>query len=220
MQQVIGSQEYKKIGEALYDKTVENSARWNIIQEKENEKNVYGTGWNYIEKGSNIANYGNAKYNWLVNYDTEEIIKLEDESYNHLNGSSSIAVKDGLVFSYDSAYANADKESFGEHSKLYSFDIDKYPDIESRQNAPEGYDRVEVEDVSEFIDENTHALKFNGNNYIEIESETSFDFSNGFTCVYYGTVEGLISALDDRRSRRAFRYLEWKRYILRAKGGI
>ena len=209
MQQVIGSQEYKKIGETLCDRTAENSAIWNIIQEKENDKKIYGTGWNYIEKGSNLENYGKAKYNWLINYETEEIIKLEDESYSHLNGSSTVAIKDGLMFYYDAANANTDVESFGENTTLYYYDNDTYGTIEKRKEGYEKekghyaneegafYDRIKAIDAKDFIDNDEHAFKFNGNNYIEIKQDSGFDFSNGITFDFFGQIDGNVSALAD-----------------------
>lgn len=39
--------EENKLGIALHDKTLENSAIWDIIK---TEDTIYGTGWNYIEK--------------------------------------------------------------------------------------------------------------------------------------------------------------------------
>lgn len=63
------------LGTTLYDKNLENSNKWNIISINE-KKQIYGTGWNYIKKGDNIPDYGNAKNEWLVNYETGEIIRI------------------------------------------------------------------------------------------------------------------------------------------------
>jgi len=49
-----------KIGKELYDKNIQNSNRWHIfINSEENE--IYGTGWNYIEKGIQIGSYGETR---------------------------------------------------------------------------------------------------------------------------------------------------------------
>ncbi len=53
--------EYSKLGKTLADRNVDNSSIWDIIVEKSNNK-TYGTGWNYIEKGTTIEGYGKSKY--------------------------------------------------------------------------------------------------------------------------------------------------------------
>ncbi len=200
MQAVTNNDEKGKLGKPLYDRTVENSSIWDIIVEKENS-NLYGTGWNYIEKGNSIEGYGEAKYHWLVNYETGEIIQLEEDSYNHLDYNSTVAVKDGLVFNYDSANANANIDSLGENTKLYYYDAQKYNTVESRAKAYEdekeknvtnyvGYDRQKSENINDYLDEKTGAFKFNGNNYIEIYNENGFDFSKGLTFEFYGNILG------------------------------
>lgn len=71
------------IGTELYDKTLANGNKWNIIVENESQT-IYGTGWNFIIKGTEIENYGQTQYNWLVNYYNGEIRKLENNSYTHI----------------------------------------------------------------------------------------------------------------------------------------
>ena len=52
------------IGKKLYDKTLANGNKWNIIILNDSQKK-YGTGWNYIQKGTNIDSYGVTKNNSL-----------------------------------------------------------------------------------------------------------------------------------------------------------
>ncbi len=138
MQEIINGEEHSKIGVMLCDKTAENGGRWDIIQVKDDNDTTYGTGWNYIEKGSDLANYGSAKYNWLVNYETGEIINIEEKKYNHLSFNETVAVTDGLVFCYDSANVNSSSESFGENSKLYYYDTDLYGTSNNLYGRPLG----------------------------------------------------------------------------------
>ena len=44
-----------KLGEELYDKGLYDGERWDMVFTK--EKN-YGTGWNYLEKGTVLEDYG------------------------------------------------------------------------------------------------------------------------------------------------------------------
>jgi len=117
-EKVQNSEETSKyeIGTKLYDKTLENGSNWKIIVENENSK-TYGTGWSFIEKGTNIMDYGESKYAWLVNYETGEKVRLEDESYTELDYSSSMAVTDGLIFNIDPTIL----EGYTEEDKITTY---------------------------------------------------------------------------------------------------
>lgn len=73
---------------------------WNVIIINDSKK-TYGTNWNYITKNTYIPNYGNTEYEYLVNYNTGDIIQLQTDNYINLSYSSSLAVTDGLVFNAD-----------------------------------------------------------------------------------------------------------------------
>ena len=136
MNATISDGKYTKLGVSLYDKTATNGEKWAIIQDKNNLENTYGTGWNYIEEGTNLENYGKARYNWIMNYETGEIKELEKDNYNYFNFESTVAVKEGLVFNYDSANVNVESlESFGDNAKLYYYDDEKYNSVETHQDA-------------------------------------------------------------------------------------
>ena len=87
-----------KLGTILYDKNAENSTIWDVIVANEI---TYGTNWNYVEKGTNIEGYGTTQNNWLVNYETGEIIELEEGEYTRLTHGDNIGVTDGLIFNLD-----------------------------------------------------------------------------------------------------------------------
>lgn len=107
------------IGKPLYDKTIENGNKWDIIVENETQK-TYGTGWYLILKGTEIANFGKTNNVWIVNYTTGEMNKMEN-NYVELSYENGLAVTDGLVFNVD--FLNmSDINSWGNGIKLYGFD--------------------------------------------------------------------------------------------------
>lgn len=105
------------IGEKLYDRTLENGDKWNIIVENDSQK-VYGTGWNFIAKDTEIQNYGKTKYSWLVNYNTG-VVKQVDDGFTELSYKSSLAVTDNLVLNIDAT--NLENDEWG--------DIEKHGDV-------------------------------------------------------------------------------------------
>lgn len=87
------------IGEELVDKTLENGDKWNIVVNNDTLEQ-YGTGYNYIKKGTEILNYGETQYEWLVNYNSGEVIQL-DSKYTNLSYKTGLAVTDNLVLNID-----------------------------------------------------------------------------------------------------------------------
>ena len=98
------------IGEELFDRTLENGDKWNIVIDNETLKQ-YGTGYNHITKGTEISNYGKTQYDWIVDYNSGEIIQLSTE-YTSLSYKSSLAVTDNLVLNIDAT--NLENENWGD----------------------------------------------------------------------------------------------------------
>ena len=110
------------VGTPLYTKSLENSNRWIMISINET-KETYGTGWYYIEKDTELENYGKTKSEWLVKYETGEVIRLEENGYVKLSYDSGIAVTKGLVFNVDSTnMTTGDPSSWGDGVELNGFD--------------------------------------------------------------------------------------------------
>ena len=147
------------IGKTLYSNTLENSNRWNVIVINDTQK-VYGDGYKYIEKGTEIENYGEAQYNWLINTNTGEVIQLEEGKYTELSYGDDLAVTDGLVFNVDSNNMdNNDLSTWGEGVSLHGFENN----TETTSNG----------------------LEFDGvDDYVEFNSTA--DYSKGFTLSFYG----------------------------------
>ena len=97
------------IGIPLYDKTLENGDKWNVIIIKDT-KEQYGTGWYYVSKGTELSNYGEIKSNWVVNYETGEVKELEE--HTELSYKSSLAVTDKLVLNIDAT--NLEDNNWGD----------------------------------------------------------------------------------------------------------
>ncbi len=114
-----------QIGENLYDKNVENGSKWHIIVINASKK-IYGTGWTYIPKGSTISDTKTNK-TWLINNSSQEIIKLEDETFTDLSYKTAVGTTEGLIFNLDpSVIENATKdninEKLGSNVELMNFD--------------------------------------------------------------------------------------------------
>ena len=122
----MGKVSSEKLGEILNTKSIENSSNWHII--KVNDKS-YETGWNYIEKGSALEGYGKAENSWLVNYETGEVIQLEEDNYINLSAGDMLAVKDSLIINVDSSIIDKDtgkdktsiEKQLGENVTLVGF---------------------------------------------------------------------------------------------------
>ncbi len=92
MKYTISRDEKDKIGEILKDNSVDNPD-WTVIKLK-NENKQYGTNYTYVKEGTEIEGYGKAKHNWVINYETGEIIQLDD--YIKVSSGEGVAVTDNL----------------------------------------------------------------------------------------------------------------------------
>ena len=154
-----GNESEYSVGKPLYEKSLKNSNIWDVIVINETQE-VYDTGWRYIEKGTNIKDYGDAKYNWLVSEETGEVIRLEEGKYTELSYNDELAVTEGLIFNVDSNNMNNnDLTSWGEGVTLYGFE-------NNEETESDG-------------------LEFDGeDDYVEFKSTA--DYSKGFTLSFYG----------------------------------
>ena len=147
------------IGEDLHERTLANGSIWNIVVINETQK-VYDEGWTFIEKGTELMDYGESKYSWLVNYESGEKIRLEEGEYTNLDYSSSLAVTEGLILNVDPT-TMASEEDWGEGVTLYGVE------------EGDGYGWNGTE------------FKFDGvDDYIEIYTDMSFE--EGLTFEFYG----------------------------------
>ncbi len=122
----MGNVSSEKLGKELNTRNLNNTSNWHII--KVNEKS-YETGWNYIEKGTELEGYGKAKNSWLINYETGEVIQLGEDNYIDLSAGDMLAIKDSLIISIDSSIVDKEvktieevKETLGSGVTLHGFD--------------------------------------------------------------------------------------------------
>lgn len=159
------------IGTTLYDKSIENGNKWNIIYVAKTDK-TYGTGWIYIQKGTEIPDYGNAKEDWLVNYNSGEIVELEDNEYTNLNYNKNLAIKDNLIFNLDSTMIeNGSKESIqeqlGSNVELINFNWDENSGITNKSfnfDGDDDYIKIKYDDSKQkqTLAENGYTFEFYG----------------------------------------------------------
>ena len=159
------------IGIPLYDKTLENGNKWNIVMINETQK-IYGTDWCFISKGTEISKYGETQYNWLVNYETGELEQLEDNTFTQLLYGSNLAVKEGLILNVDPINM-ADSTSWGSNVKLYGVkDGDGYGWNGTEINFDGVDDYLEVYNGFEMNEGITFEFYGKGNNNIMMLSKT------------------------------------------------
>ncbi len=106
------------IGIRLYDKNVENSLRWKILVEYDQDNtatNIKGSNWYYISKGTEVNGHV-VEYDYIVNYNTSVINGVSN--YKIWDVNSSLGVSEGLVMNIDSTNMNTDNwgniEKYGE----------------------------------------------------------------------------------------------------------
>ena len=171
----VGENSKYLIGTQLYDKNMGNSTIWDIIITK-NPEFTYGTDWRYIGKNIEIEDYGKTKLEWGVNYETGEVIKLEE--YTRLTHDMHLGVTDGLIFNIDPS-------------------IIENTDIEELKNGNTSILGNNVELVNFDWNENSGSssteFNFDGNNdYIKVkyneEKEKDVLAKRGFAFEYYGTI--------------------------------
>ena len=151
----------EKIGEKLSDKVSGvTDSDWKVIQLNNSDKN-YGTNYYYVPKGKEIANYGKTKYNWVMNYETGEVINIEE--YTVLDGNAGMSVKTNIALNINPINLN-DKTSWGENVTFV------YGKEENSENS--GVHGAE--------------LKFDGkDDYLKVEN-VEIKEGGGFTFEFYG----------------------------------
>ncbi len=165
------------IGIDLIDKSLENGNSWNIIVINESQKS-YGTEWTYIEKGTELMDYGKSNYSWLINYKTGEKVRLEEGEYTRLDYSLSMAVTEGLIFNIDPTILEGvsqeelqnNPEILGENVELKNFNWTEESGLTSKSFNFDGKD----DHINILYDD---------------QEKLNELYNNGLTFEYYGTIE-------------------------------
>ena len=149
------------IGEELKDRTLANGDDWKIISINDTNK-IYDTGYYFVGKGTNLENYGETKNEWIINYDTGEVIQLPEDGYTKLEYGQNLAVKDGLILNADPVNMS-DENSWGEGVTVYGIE------------EGDGYGWNETEFKLDGVDD-----------YIEVYPSADVNMEKGFTFEFYG----------------------------------
>ena len=149
------------IGEELKDRTLANGDNWKIVSVNDTNK-IYGTGYYFVETGTNLENYGATKYEWIINYDTGEVTKLEKDEYTKLAYGDNLAVKDNIILNVDPINMS-DENSWGEGVTVYGI------------HEGDGYGWNKSEFKLDGVDD-----------YIEVYPQEDVNMENGLTFEFYG----------------------------------
>ncbi len=154
--------ENKYLGEKLSEMSVTTDWKNVIVGEK-----IYKDGWYLLERNAEISGYGKTKLNWLINYDSGELLELEDGKYTVASANASGAIVD------ETLRLNIDPSNIqnaSEWGKGVSF-------IGGQKN-----------DENSGVKETE--IKFDGiDDYLKIEN-INVEKSNGITFEFYGKSDG------------------------------
>ena len=172
------------IGKSLKDKNIKNSTDWNIVVTKEDNK-PYGTGWNYIEKGTEIEGYGKVKESWLLNNETGEMIELKEGTYMTLSAGDMVAVKDSIILNIDSSIIDNNA---------------KNDEKELEKQLGEGVDLINF-NFNEESGPTSESFNFDGvDDIIKIPYNEETKVGDGITLEFYGQFTGIGNKYDKDNS--------------------
>ena len=152
------------IGEELRDRTLANGDNWKIVSVNDT-KQIYGTDWYYVDTGVSLENYGETKHEWVINYNTGEVIELPEEGFIKLAYGENLAVTDGIIL-------NADPINMGNENSW-----GKGVTVHGIQEG-DGYGWNETEFKLDGVDD-----------YIEVYPQADVNIENGLTFEFYAKDE-------------------------------
>ncbi len=182
-----------KIGEELIDRNIDSF--WKVLITKDSE---YGTNWYYVSKGTILKNNQKLENDYVINYETGEVILVNDvvkfrdilgsEQDLHsvdnliLSSDDCLAVKGGLVININSLGINSndtlkqdDVESlFADNVTLKNFDYNEESGVSEQKLCFDGFD--------DYIEIDLSNSEINGKNLLQNLEE------DGFTIELYGEV--------------------------------
>ena len=148
------------IGEELRDRTLANGDNWKIVSVNDTGI-VYGDNCYFVGKGTNLENYGETKYEWVIDYETGEVIELPGEGFVKLAYGENLAVTDGIILNADPINMG-DSNSWGEGVTVYGV------------QEGDGYGWNETEFKLDGVDD-----------YIEVYPQANVNIENGLTFEFY-----------------------------------
>ena len=152
------------IGEELRDRTLANGDNWKIVSVNDTGI-VYGDNCYFVGKGTNLENYGETKYEWVIDYETGEVIELPEDEYIKLAYGENLAVTDGIILNADPINMS-DEKSWGEGVTVYGI------------QEGDGYGWNETEFKLDGVDD-----------YIEVYPQENVNIEKGLTFEFYASSE-------------------------------
>ena len=148
------------IGEELRDRTLSNGDNWKIVSVNDTGI-VYGDNCYFVGKGTNLENYGETKYEWVIDYETGEVIELPEDEYIKLAYGENLSVTDGIILNADPINMG-DSNSWGKGVTVYGIE------------EGDGYGWNETEFKLDGVDD-----------YIEVYPQSNVNIENGLTLEFY-----------------------------------
>ena len=160
----MSNDEKYNIGEELRDRTLANGNNWKIVSV--NDTGIaYGDNCYFIGKGTNLENYGDTKHNWVIDYETGEVIELPEEGFVKLAYGENLAVTENIILNADPINMG-DSDSWGEGVTVYGI------------TEGDGYGWNETEFKLDGVDD-----------YIEVYPSNDVNIENGLTFEFYAKDE-------------------------------
>ena len=157
--EITGNEKYN-IGEELRDRTLANGNNWKIVSVNDTGI-VYGDNCYFVGKGTNLENYGETKYEWVIDYETGEVIELPEDEYIKLAYGENLSVTDGIILNADPINMG-DSASWGKGVTVYGIE------------EGDGYGWNETEFKLDGVDD-----------YIEVYPQSNVNMENGLTFEFY-----------------------------------
>ena len=158
--EMTGDEKYN-IGEELRDRTLANGDNWKIVSVNDT-KQIYGTDCYYVGTGVSLESYGETKHEWVINYNTGEVIELPEEGFIKLAYGENLAVTDGIILNADPINME-NGNSWGNGVTVHGI------------QEGDGYGWNETEFKLDGVDD-----------YIEVYPQAGVNIENGFTFEFYG----------------------------------
>ena len=184
---LIDGTDNNSIGEKLSNKNLGTDWKTIVVDGKS-----YGTNWYFLEKGTKMENGTELERSWLVNYETGEIIELEENKYSKLTGTDTAveSAKENIIFNLDGTIidkaTNMNDLQWSDGSEPVGFEDEN----ENSGLAKNSFKFDGIDDYIKIRYDDSQAIKSDGTPYTNENGETLTKKQvleqNGFTFEFYG----------------------------------
>ncbi len=184
---LIDGTDNNSIGEKLSNKNLGTDWKTIVVDGKS-----YGTNWYFLEKGTKMENGTELERSWLVNYETGEIIELEENKYSKLTGTDTAveSAKENIIFNLDGTIidkaTNMNDLQWSDGSEPVGFEDEN----ENSGLAKNSFKFDGIDDYIKIRYDDSQAIKSDGTPYTNENGEALTKKQvleqNGFTFEFYG----------------------------------